>query len=174
MQVAPFLVRVADGGAFVRGGGGGVGGFTGTSPLAGTLWHVVVTVADPLLLCAVSKPPLLTDSTLALSDCQSMHVDVTSRMVPSVKMPIAVTCAVAPGIVNEEKSAAKEKTTPSIVGTRDGVGATGVEDEPHAAANRLAANRLVRRRFIVVPSGQGFSGPDWLVLGAVVCTQPHK
>jgi hypothetical protein len=132
--------------------GEGVGWPTVTSPLADTLWHVVLTVADPLL-CAVSNPPLLTDSTLVLSDCQSMHVDVTSRVVPFVKMPIAVTCAVAPGVVNEEKkSSAKEKTTPSIVGAGDGVSVVGGEDEPHAAENRLAANRLVRSRFMLSPS----------------------
>jgi hypothetical protein len=48
-------------------------------------------VAVPLLLCAVISPALLTDSTRVSSDCQFVHVDVTSRTVPFVQMPIAVT-----------------------------------------------------------------------------------
>ena len=87
------------------------GGFNVTSPPAETPWHVVVIVAAPLLLCAVSNPPLLTNSTLVLSDCQFAHVVVRSRVVPLLKTPIAVTCAVAPAFVSEERSAEKEKTT---------------------------------------------------------------
>ena len=67
----------------------------------------MVIVADPLLLCAVINPPLLTVSTLVSSDCQFVQLDVTSRMDPLATMPIAVTCAVAPAFVKEERS---EKT----------------------------------------------------------------
>jgi hypothetical protein len=104
-------------------------------------------------------------SALVLSDCQFAQVDVTSCVLPFVRMPIAVACAVAPACVNEERSAEKEKTivwTVDAAGTVAG-GAVG-EDEPHAAANRLTASRTIRRRFIVSSQWGQFSDLQWLVL----------
>jgi hypothetical protein len=89
-------------------------------------------VADPLLLCAVINPPLLTVSALVLSDCQFVQVAVTSCVVPLAKMPIAVTCAVAPAFVKEEKSAEKEKMTTWTVGVGVGVGLVVELLLPHA------------------------------------------
>ena len=67
-----------------------------------------------------------------------------------------MTCVVAPAFANEEKSSGKEKMT---IWTEDadedeageGVEAAIGEDEPHATANRLAASRTVRSRFISCP-----------------------
>ncbi|CEF49029.1 unnamed protein product [uncultured bacterium] len=56
--------------------------FNVTSALATIPWQVVVTCAAPALLCAVINPPLLTNNTLVLSDCQFVQLDVTSRVVP--------------------------------------------------------------------------------------------
>ena len=69
----------------------------------------MVIVAAPLLLCAVINPPLLTNRTLVSSDCQFVQVDVTSCVVPLARMPIAMTCAVAPAFANEEKSSGKKR-----------------------------------------------------------------
>ena len=63
----------------------------------------MVIVADPLLLCAVNNPPLLTDSTVGSSECQFVHVAVTSRVWPSVKMPrrsVTTTPLQALGLMN--------------------------------------------------------------------------
>jgi hypothetical protein len=134
----------------------------------------VVIVAVPLLLCAVINPPLLTDKTLVSSDCQFVQVDVTSCVAPLARMPIAVTCTVAPAFVKEERSSGKEKmTTWTVDAARDGVDAA-IGDEPHAAVSRLTANRTVRSRFIVVLPCVYFSNPDWLVFPALVYPQTHK
>jgi hypothetical protein len=64
--------------------------------------------ADPLLPCAVMSPPLLTESTIVLSDCQFVQLDVTSCVVPLAKTPSAVTCVVAPSFVKEEEKVSEK------------------------------------------------------------------
>jgi hypothetical protein len=67
-----------------------------------------------------------------------------------------MTCVVAPARAKEEKSSGKEKMTIWTEGKDEDVAGDGVEAaigeaEPHATANRLAANRTVRSRFISCP-----------------------
>jgi hypothetical protein len=73
----------------------------------------------------------LIDKTLTSSDCQVVHVVVTSCVLPLEEMPSAVTCAVAPDVVNDERSA-NAKTTVWTMNAGGGVEAVGDED-PHAA-----------------------------------------
>jgi hypothetical protein len=100
VQVAPTRIR------------GGYVGLADAKPRnsvtrPSTPWHTVVTVVDPKALCAVINPAPLMVSTLRLSDRQFVQVDVTSRVVPFSKTPIAVICAVAPTSVSDENAAEK-------------------------------------------------------------------
>src|SRR5207247_1251966 len=105
-------------------------------------------------------PLLLTVTTSGLSDCQLVHVAVTSRVDRLVMIPVAIICAVAPATVSAVKFA--EKTTAcNVDAVVDGAGVAGSEDEPHATATRPAPKtatikRLVLRRFrctvsVIVP-----------------------
>lgn len=77
---------------------------------------------------------MLTARTLALSDCQSVQAAVRSCVVRLEKMPVAVSCVVAPAVVSAEKSA--EKRIVWSVGAADTdcavVGMVG-DDDPHPA-----------------------------------------
>lgn len=59
------------------------GGFTVTKPRAGIPWHVVLIVAEPPLLCAVSNPALLSNGTLGSSRAplRARRRDISRRAV---------------------------------------------------------------------------------------------
>ncbi len=131
-----------------------------TRVLAAIPWHVAVTCAEPPPLCAVIKPALLTTNTFGLSDCQLAHVDVTSRVVPFVNTPRAVTCAVAPALVNDEKFSESEKITASIV-DETGAADEGTVGEDDPQEPKLSARKTAATRFAVLLTGNHSRQRNW-------------
>jgi hypothetical protein len=102
---------------------------------------VAVIVADPLPW-AVRLPSLLTISTRWLSDCQFVHVLVTSREVPFERVSVAVAWAVWPVLFNPARLA--DSVTALVV---DGV--EGVAQAAPRADRAAMRPRAIRFQIII-------------------------